>query len=554
MRTFILLAIVPIILCVLKIGPTHEPVGLDILIIQPTLDLVEHEPIHIMGDDEFEGWPGIGTKDNPYVLSNLSIDSSRNNAISGIKVEHTSVHFLIENCLIKGVGPRHAGIFFGDVQNGWVRNNEIQNATRGIMIYDHSSYNILEDNTIENTVEGIFLNVECNNNIIRHNTISQSSDTTILVLQSYHNLIEGNIGTNSESGSRLVDSDNNTVRTNIFKDNVVGMYVHDHSAYNIIKGNKLSNLDYLGISNFENASYNSYQDNNIWNTRDAGLVLRGGEGSIIKGNFIKDCRSNGLEAFNAVNVTISGNQVVQNRIGVHIQNSTKVSVSNNVVKTNSESGISLDQSYSISLFGNDIDNNIGHGIEAHNSNGFVMEYNSIENSGLSGVTLEKVVDGRLTQNNITRSGTYGIRVIHSSASLVFLNSLRGNNNGHTQGFIEGWGVSWSNGTHGNYWSDHKHLYNETNGICNIIYVLEGNGTDPHPLAHEYTWFVAPNLGKMPNLSNNILSGVTTTTTIAGNSGGEQRSTPFGDLVWLTAGLIFLTTQSKREKRRKCTLL
>ncbi len=82
-----------------------------------------HSPIVISSDEDFktQGWPGNGTRMNPYVIGNLTI-SSNDVALS---VSGTSVHFIIANCMflndvdpsLSGTGVRIEKASFGTIRN-----------------------------------------------------------------------------------------------------------------------------------------------------------------------------------------------------------------------------------------------------------------------------------------------------------------------------------------------------------------------------------------------------------------------------------------------------
>jgi len=83
------------------------------------------EPIYIYGNDDFTVENGVmsgsGTADDPYIIEGWRIDSPR--AEYGIYVDHTTVHFVIRDCVIER--PRLAGIYFNTVRNSRVEGTQL---------------------------------------------------------------------------------------------------------------------------------------------------------------------------------------------------------------------------------------------------------------------------------------------------------------------------------------------------------------------------------------------------------------------------------------------
>ena len=62
------------------------------------LSYTNHDPIEISNGSDFalQGWPGVGTPSDPYVIEDLRIDST----INCISISDSEVHFIIRNCTI----------------------------------------------------------------------------------------------------------------------------------------------------------------------------------------------------------------------------------------------------------------------------------------------------------------------------------------------------------------------------------------------------------------------------------------------------------------------
>lgn len=115
-------------------------------------NLIEHAIISITSDSDFEsqGWPGSGTSEEPYQITDLNVTSDE----PCISISNTALYFEIRNCWIKSVSDRlESGIVLNNVTNGIVRNCTTISKNHGIYLYDsidctvslvHSEYNRLD--------------------------------------------------------------------------------------------------------------------------------------------------------------------------------------------------------------------------------------------------------------------------------------------------------------------------------------------------------------------------------------------------------------------------
>ncbi len=243
--------------------------------------LQSHGTIYINGNSQFRTANGVvsggGTKNNPYIIENWSIDASSN---IGIKIQNTNVHFIIRNCYIfngtKALS-NNEGIYLDDVKNGKIQNNRLINNELGIYFYN-SDFNIISNNTGFGPWEEIHL-YESNWNTIDNNNFSGCHDA-LFIYNSNSNLIINNIFSDTKgSGIILLNSNNTSVKNNTISNAIEGIYLR-HSSTNIIINNTIYHT-YVGLnlekSSNNNTIYNNYLNNtynyweincigNIWNT------------------------------------------------------------------------------------------------------------------------------------------------------------------------------------------------------------------------------------------------------------------------------------------------
>jgi hypothetical protein len=102
---------------------------------EPASAYTPHDPIFIEGNDDFaaqaasEGWPGNGTKGDPYIIKGYEIE---NNVSECIGIRYTSVHFNISGSLIK-----NGGISLFEVANGTIYNCTLESFSYGIYLNSH---------------------------------------------------------------------------------------------------------------------------------------------------------------------------------------------------------------------------------------------------------------------------------------------------------------------------------------------------------------------------------------------------------------------------------
>ena len=124
-------------------------------------------PILIQSNMDFEtqGWPGNGTKGDPYLLANLIINSTSN----CITIEDTTANFVIRNCTFKSSEETY-GVYFTHVTNGVIEECIINGNVQGMYLSYCNNCSLI-NNTISNIgYDGIDL-INCNNCTLAYNSI-----------------------------------------------------------------------------------------------------------------------------------------------------------------------------------------------------------------------------------------------------------------------------------------------------------------------------------------------------------------------------------------------
>ncbi|MHA2225023.1 MAG: right-handed parallel beta-helix repeat-containing protein [Candidatus Hodarchaeales archaeon] len=234
-----------------------------------------HTPIYIDDNTDFAllGFPGNGTKENPYMITNYYFVHSSDTLIH---IEDTSVYFHITNNILNGLGGSNDGIYLKNVIYGTIENNIAYDLRDGIFLLVSSNNNNLMGNVIFNCGRGIDLS-SSHTNIIWNNTIHDSTyDSNIMVYSSNSNEILSNTLFNAFRGITLESS----------------------SQYNILSGNTIFNITHIagpgsGI-HVDSSSNNNISDNTMYYCSSDGISLVASNNNSIFGNTIYNNSRNGI--------------------------------------------------------------------------------------------------------------------------------------------------------------------------------------------------------------------------------------------------------------------
>ena len=127
-------------------------------------ELIKHSPINITNNSQFNSTNGVrfgnGSKNNPYIIENWSIDAYYDD---GIWIENTDAYFIIRNCYIYNGNTKNRfryGISFDKVTNGMAENNRLTNNYIGIKM-NNSKGNIIANCTCNSTAAAYNSPIAC---------------------------------------------------------------------------------------------------------------------------------------------------------------------------------------------------------------------------------------------------------------------------------------------------------------------------------------------------------------------------------------------------------
>jgi len=417
-----------------------------------------HTPIYINSNSGFTNASGVvwgsGTALDPYIIRGWSIDAS-GYAMNPIYLLNTNSYFRVEDCYLYDTGK--SAILLSGVSHGSLTNNNCSNSVKGIEL-SGSSNNVISDNICSyDSLSGIYLDGSDGNIVVNNNcSYSQAG-------------VSGN-------GIYLLSSSNNILANNSCLHNYRhGIDVIWGGGNTIVNNNCMYNGD-QGI-NIGAANLDTIRDNNCSYNGDCGINVDDSSNTILIGNI-------GLN-----------NDI----IGISIRGSDHSALSNNTCMNHYLAGICIDSYDGSSKFNNIVnntcsDNQYGIFLWQWSSNNTLIGNNCSRND--YGMYLVYARNNEITDNIVSDNNGYGIYIKNgnpmipnyiSSNNTVWNNTFIGNNGGNAQACDDGmnnlWNISVTHQGYGNYWSDWSSPDNNSDGIVDAPYSLNGcsGGKDYRPL-------------------------------------------------------------------------
>ena len=220
---------------------------------------------------------GSGNITDPYVIENVIIDG--NNSDSCIIIEYSSVNFIIRGCTIfnaaNGGGALHYGIY---------------------LYYVHNA-KILHNDCFDNGNVGICFQGIGSNNVISYNTVYNNHRAGINLESFNDNCIISNniVYDNGQDGIVLrQDCDDNIIRdNNVYNCGYAGILLQGGSDYNIVKDNRVSD-SMRGLWIYGDSNDNTIIRNTFSSNDQSGVHIEESQRNIIKNNIIENNKGPGI--------------------------------------------------------------------------------------------------------------------------------------------------------------------------------------------------------------------------------------------------------------------
>lgn len=368
------------------------------------------------GESYGVSWRDINDSDNPGVLLTR---------VTGQVISSTFSH-------------NYYGVYTFQAGNMMFRGNRLHhNISYGFDPHDYSHHFVIEDNeAYQNGNHGFIISRGCNNFVFRRNesydnhyTVDSadrlahgfmidpgSPHSSFPRAASHDNLLENNQAWGNDGyGLRIVGSNNNTIRNNIFRDNLQGVTLEQGSAGNLVRDNTITRSGLYGI-----------------------YLIGGANGNTIEGNTVTASGKHGIYVKTASN-TMAENTVTDNgswdagvRVGSGIAFLKETDVAAAVEDLRLPgAAISLAASdpellgspwlagdvTGNAVTGNAVARNFDDGIELKNAVGTTVEDNVFEGNTANGVYLASGATGSLIRRN-TIKGNWGYGIKANGADVV----------------------------------------------------------------------------------------------------------------------------------------
>ncbi len=368
--------------------------------------LIPAAPITISSDGDWDITPwvnGSGTWDDPYLLSNLTIDAASGN---GISITNTNFPYCISNCTITNAGASNGGIYLENAANGMIFNNTCYNNYRGIYTWMTQNCTLVNNNCSENLARGIVMLQASNNNTLRGNVCSK----------------------NQGSGIDIEDSGNNTVTGNTCYGNigvgVTGLYIST-SWNNTFTNNNCSNNGGSGIT-LSTVTNSLVFNNTCAGNNYGGMYLGGSSNNTVDHN---TCTGNNqigidLQAASTSNRLVNNNCCYNVQDGICLRPATSINntVANNMCANNSRAGIQLYMAQNLTIADNTCTGNNWTGIYLNNAVNNTVRNNLCSRSNQIGIWLSYASNNTLDGNNCSYNPDAGILLNSTNATSILGNT------------------------------------------------------------------------------------------------------------------------------------
>ena len=359
-------------------------------------------PIYIDDTNPFNNWEtfasthigdswftnATGTEGDPYIINNVLITMTH----TCIYIINSKAHFMIVNSEISYSQYNGQGIYWLNVSNGHIINNNFTSNNMGMILVD-SNNSVIAGNTFSLSEWGCIFFSNSHNNNIFNNTIDSNRYTGIALgestnntfydnviknqghldeyrnvvdgagirvgYRSFHNNISGNVFTdNLYCGIELsVDSGNTTVTENTFNNNGLCGITLEDTTNNIIRDNLMTNNGILFDGIWTNMESNEISSTNSINSKIiyfydnrsdlssaffilAGQIILINCSNLVIPSLSLSPGSVGITLIHCINITLLNSVASNNKLyGIHLIDCVSITISESITNSNGDCGI-----------------------------------------------------------------------------------------------------------------------------------------------------------------------------------------------------------------------
>jgi len=329
-----------------------------------------HDPIVIMSDADFEGWPGSGIPGDPYRIQNYSIEVETAGQ-SCIDISNTRVHFIVTQCSLTGATlvSNTSGITLDNVRNANLDNNTFLFGTYGVSIQNSSLTRVInnifngqrtaaatlawsnscivENNTLLNSINGVSLHRSTLCQLARNNCTS--SHYALSLEESDSNSVFNNTCIGAACGIRVESSgENNTVANNTCVDCYLGIGFSWSNSNKALQNQCVNSTGGIGL---EGSEFCTVANNTLTNLAGGGIETVESDHCLVANNTLTNLAGGGIEVSASDYCTLVGNALSRTQEGIYLRWSRSSIIANNSV-IRSTYGISLFESNASNVVNN----------------------------------------------------------------------------------------------------------------------------------------------------------------------------------------------------------
>jgi parallel beta-helix repeat protein len=297
----------------------------------------KHPPILINNDADFDryNFPGKGSIDKPYIISNYYITT---HSSSGIAISGTTKYFVIRDCSVQA---QEKAISIVDIADGTakIENNICLNAVNGIYLSGASNSSISKNLCKYNENQAILI-YKSNFTDVIENTCTNNYFTGIYLTNSHHLRVTDNVcnfnsvnGIDSDDCTNVIISNNecyHNYRSFLIDNDGFSSVLHSNVT---LTNNRFFNND-IGIQ--VEQSKNIFVENNICNNGETGFLFIDCSNLIFISNMC-DNNTLGIDCRQLTNSSLSFNQILNNQFdGISLSGSNNTIHQNTFLDNNLE--------------------------------------------------------------------------------------------------------------------------------------------------------------------------------------------------------------------------
>jgi parallel beta-helix repeat protein len=289
-----------------------------------------------------EGWAGNGTAVNPYIIEGLHIDAT--NTSTCILIYQTTVYFSIRHCSLRGASWGWDGaIALDSVSHGYLLNNTCTDGANGITITGCTLITAANNSLSYNAYSGIFVQDSTLTTLV-NNTCFANSYFDIELFYSRQNAVINNNCSSLLGNMELTGSGDNTLANNSMIGG--GLFLSGYSPFECRQT--------LVMGNTVNAKPLLFWQDQIGGTLPSGFgqaVLVNCSQTTVRDATVTGCYA-GVTLCGCNEVTVVNLFCSDNQYGLVLLDSNATLVTNNAFFSNGYAGISIRNSSSQNIVGN----------------------------------------------------------------------------------------------------------------------------------------------------------------------------------------------------------